>query len=248
MVLKRKKKREYYRESKIVRGVFDEHTLLVLYRLLNRNQISVESQIKEGKESVILSGLTKGGKWVAIKVYRTEARDFKKIWKYLVGDPRFGRVKKGGRTVINLWCKREFKNFKIAHEAGVSCPKPLHCKENVLIMSFIGKDGMAAPRLIDIKPKNPENVYKAVLEDMKKLVKRGLIHGDLSAYNILYIKKPYFIDFSHGTTVKNQSALELLKRDIKNINAYFSKLNISVKSPKRIFGELDSIIKESGKK
>jgi len=81
------------------------------------------------------------------------------------------------------------------------------------------------------------------LNNLKKLVAGRLIHGDLSAYNILLWDEPYFIDFSHGTTIKNRNALELLKRDIKNINSYFSKLDIPLKDPEDIFNELIKLIK-----
>jgi RIO kinase 1 len=93
-------------------------------------------------------------------------------------------------------------------------------------------------------PDDSEELYKMVLENLRKLVNARLIHGDLSAYNILLWDEPYFIDFSQGTTLKNQMALELLKRDIKNINSYFSKLNIAVKDPEDIFKDLMKIIKE----
>jgi RIO kinase 1 len=241
MVLKRK--RESYKDLKIEHGVFDEHTLMTLYRLTSKNDIFIESMLEEGKEAVVLSGLTKQKEWVAIKVYRIEACDFKKMWKYLVGDPRFSLMSKRTRTVVKLWCQREFKNMKIAKKAGVNCPKPLAVQDNVLIMSFLGDNGVLAPRLIDIMPDNPEELYKMVLENLKKLVHAGLVHGDLSAYNILLWDEPYFIDFSQGTTMKNQNALELLKRDIKNINSYFSKLNVAVKDPEDIFKDLINLIK-----
>jgi len=242
MVLKRKRKREYYKEFKIFHGVFDERTLLTLYKLLNKTKITAESLIKEGKESVILSGLTPEKKWVAIKVYRTEACEFKKIWRYLVGDPRFKSLKKRKRSIVNLWCKREFKNLKIAFKAGVNCPKPIVFRENILIMELIGEGGSPAPRLIDVILEDALPVYKDIIKDLKKLIKSGIIHGDLSAYNILLWNKPYFIDFSHGTTIDNQIALELLKRDVKNINTYFSKLNLHLKRPEKIYEELKKII------
>jgi len=248
MVLKRKRKREYYKEFKIVRGVFDERTLLVLYRLLNRKKISVEALVKEGKESLILSGLTKDKEWVAIKVYRTGACDFKTMWKYLVGDPRFHRIGKKRGRIVKLWCQREFKNLKIAQKANVNSPKPLFFDENILIMSFIGEEGILAPRLIDIIPDNPKKLYRLVLKNLNNLVKAGLVHGDLSAYNILLLNEPYFIDFSHGTAVNNPLALELLERDVKNLNSYFSKLNIPVKDSKKIYKNLNQIIKEKVKK
>jgi len=248
MVLKRKRKREYYKEFKVVHGVFDEHTLLVLYRLLNKTEITAESLIKEGKESVILSGLTPEKKWVAIKVYRTEACEFKKMWRYLIGDPRLKGLKKRKRTVVNLWCKREFKNLKIAVEAGVNCPEPITFRENVLIMSFIGEDGSPAPRLIDVILEDAPPVYKEIMKDLKKLIRGGIVHGDLSAYNILLLDKPYFIDFSHGTTINNQMALELLKRDLKNINSYFSKLNLHSKQPEKVYEELKKVIEKKVQK
>ena len=250
MVLKRKRKREYYKEFKIVHGVFDEHTLLILYKLLNETKITAESLIKEGKESVILSGLTPEKKWVAIKVYRTEGCDFKKMWRYLIGDRRFKRLKKKKRTIVNLWCKREFRNLKTAFKAGVSCPEPITFRENVLIMSFIGhgKYGIQSLRLIDLILEDPLPVYRKIIRDLKKLVKAGIVHGDLSAYNILLWYKPYFIDFSHGTTIDNQIALELLKRDLKNINSYFSKLNLHLKQPEMLYGELKAVIKKKAQK
>ncbi len=244
MVLKRKRKREYYKELKIVRGAFDERTLLTLYRLLNKEKISVGSLVKEGKESVVLSGLTKKRKFVAIKVYCTDACNFKNMWKYLMGDSRFRRVAKNRRNVVNLWSQREYKNLKIAFNAGVNCPRPLFFKENVMIIDFIGNNGLVAPRLIDVKPGNPGKTYRSVLRNLKKLTIAGLVHGDLSAYNILLSDKPYFIDFSHGTTLKSMIAKDLLKRDIKNINSYFSKLNIPLKSSEKIYKELEQIIKE----
>lgn len=242
MIMGKERKLEDLKEIKIVRGVFDEHTLLTLYKLLNKNKIHAQSLIKEGKESVILSGLTKNKEWAAIKVYRTEACEFKNMWKYLVGDSRFHRIGKRRRVVVNSWCKREFKNLKIAKEAGIDCPKPLFFKENILIMSFIGNNGIPAPRLIDVIPKNPKRIYKILLENLRRLVKAGLVHGDLSAYNILFLKNPYLIDFSHGITVKSQIALDLLRRDIKNINSYFSKLNVPVKDSESIYKSLLKLV------
>lgn len=244
LVLKRKKKREYAKDLKIERGVFDRRTMLILYNLLNKNIIEeVIGITKEGKESIILAGKAKDN-YVAIKIYRTEACNFKTMWKYLVGDPRFFRVKKARRSIVNMWCQREFKNLMIATKARVTCPKPIAFKENILIMSFIGEKDIPAPMLVSIRPPNPKKVYEDVLKNMKKLTKANLIHGDLSAYNILYLKKPFFIDFSHGITSENQLAPELLERDIKNINSYFSKLNTHVKDSKTIYNQLIKLIRK----
>jgi len=242
LVLKRKKKREYAKDLKIERGVFDKRTMLTLYDFLNKNILDeIIGITKEGKESVILAG-KKGKKYVAIKIYRTEACDFKTMWKYLVGDPRFFRVKKARRSVVNTWCQREFKNLMIATKAGVACPKPIAFKENVLIMSFIGENGVSAPMLIDVilKPEDIDYVYKLVTNEMKKLFKAGLIHGDASEYNILSDRgRIVFIDFSQAVTLKHPSAIEFLKRDVHNIARYFQRQGMVI-SEKEIY---DKIVK-----
>ncbi|MBL7170283.1 MAG: hypothetical protein ISS48_04645, partial [Candidatus Aenigmarchaeota archaeon] len=75
MVHKRKRTKDYYRDFRTVSGVFDNKTRLSLYRLLSKKQIQIESLIKEGKESVVFSGLTQEKEWIAIKVYRTQVMD-----------------------------------------------------------------------------------------------------------------------------------------------------------------------------
>ena len=63
--------------------------------------------------------------------------------------------------------------------------------------------------------------------------KAGLIHGDLSEFNILnYNEKPYIIDLSHGVKLDYPNVDELLQRDIKNLDRYFRKFNIRLDSEK----------------
>ncbi|MDI6798730.1 MAG: serine protein kinase RIO [Candidatus Aenigmarchaeota archaeon] len=236
--MKPKIRLEDVKELKIERKVFDERTLLAIYKLLNKGIIkSVEGVAKEGKESVVFSAKDKNDNWLALKVYRAEYCDFKSMWKYLVGDPRFSSVKKSRRAVILNWCKREFKNLTIAHEAGVSCPKPIAFNENILVIEFIGEDGKLAPRLIDVKLENrdKQGVYEFILNEVEKILRSGLIHSDLSAYNILIWGKPYIIDFSQAVPLKHQLASEFLRRDIKNVNSYFKALNVKIKNEEELF-------------
>jgi RIO kinase 1 len=210
-----------------------------IYELLNKGVLeTVEVIIKQGKESVVLAGKEPSGNWVAIKVYRTLACDYKNMWKYLVGDPRIKKLKKDRWSIVAAWCQKEFKNLKVAHEAKVSCPEPKAFRENVLVMEFIGENSVPAPRLVDIKVPNPKRVYSLIMKDLEKLIKAGLIHGDASAFNILFYKKPYLIDFSQSVMLKHPLALELLKRDIKNVNDYFSKLGVSVKDNEEVYKNL----------
>jgi len=205
---------------------------------------TVESLVKEGKESLVLSGKDKNENWLAIKVYRIEYSDFKNMWKYLAGDPRFSGLKKNRRLVVSTWCKREFKNLKIVYEAGVSCPKPITFNENVLVTEFIGKDGKLAPMLSNMKfnLEDARWIYEFLLGQMEKIVKAGLIHTDFSEYNILFFNRPYIIDFSQAVPLRHEMAKEFLKRDIKNINSYFKKLGVEVKDEEELFNSLSKMV------
>jgi RIO kinase 1 len=239
--LKPKIRLEEIKEFKIESKVFDRRTLLTMLKLMDKGIIkSIESTVKEGKESLILSAKNKENNWLAIKVYKTLHCDFKSRWGLLTLDPRFKGLKKERRSVVNNWCKREFKNLKIAFANNVTCPKPIAFKENVLIMSFIGENGEPAPRLIDIEIENMQDVYSFIVDGMKKLAKAGLIHSDLSAYNILIHDVPYFIDFSQAVMKDHPLAKEFLDRDVKNINSYFKKAG--VKTQENLFDELIKIM------
>jgi RIO kinase 1 len=104
---------------------------------------------------------------------------------------------------------------------------------------MIGDDEPALP-LKDTPPQNPEEFFQLLLNEMKKLYHAGLIHGDLSAFNILnHNEKPVLIDFSQSTVVKTPNSQELLERDIKNILQFFRKLGV-----KREAEEILHLIKE----
>ncbi|MCK5630702.1 MAG: serine protein kinase RIO, partial [Nanoarchaeota archaeon] len=67
-------------------------------------------------------------------------------------------------------------------------------------------------------------MFKDIISNMKKLHKAGLVHADLSGFNILNMnKRPVFIDFSQATPTNSMRSMEYLKRDIKNICVLFRK-------------------------
>src|SRR2546425_54481 len=154
------KEPKFFQEFKIESKVFDRRTLFAIFKLMQKGLIkSVESLVKEGKESVVVSARNSMGRWFALKLYRVEFSDFKSRWKYLSADPRFERLRKNKWITVITWARREFKNLKIAFEAGVNCPEPIFVNKNVLMMDFIGEDGIPAQRLIDSKMKNPQKIY-----------------------------------------------------------------------------------------
>ncbi|MBR9682805.1 MAG: serine protein kinase RIO [Candidatus Aenigmarchaeota archaeon] len=229
--------RKQYKDTerrKIFSGVFDEATLLTLYKMSNKGIFeTIHGIIKSGKESSVFLAETKDGKEVAIKVYAIGASNFGKMKPYLIGDPRFEKIKRDKRSITFAWCKKEYKNLQKAKNAGISCPEPIAFANNVLVLEFLGKKMEAYPRLAKTKVKDPEKLYKKIVKDLIAMYKKSkMVHGDLSEYNILIDnnEKPYIIDFSQAVILSHPNADDFLKRDVKNICRYFKKHGINCDS------------------
>ena len=95
-------------------------------------------------------------------------------------------------------------------------------------MGFIGKNGVPAPKLKDTLLEDPKTYFKKVVNNLRNMYSCGLVHGDLSEYNILDAGKPVFIDYSMGVTLKHPLAQELLERDVKNITKFFAKHDLKI--------------------
>jgi len=211
---------------KVYGNVFDNFTLRTIFKLSSEGHFDeLASPIKIGKESNVFSA-AKDDEFIIVKIYRLQSCDFNRMYDYIKYDPRFVGLRKNKRKIIFAWCQREYRNLLKAREAGVSVPLPIAFSNNILLLEFIGDDD-AAPQLKSCEPENKEKFFQEVVENMKKLYKAGLIHGDLSEYNILnYNDKPVFIDFSQCTTTNSIRAEELIERDIKNVCRYFKKIGI----------------------
>jgi RIO kinase 1 len=152
------------------------------------------------------------------------------MMQYIQGDPRFKRFKKSPRGIIYTWTQKEYKNLQLAEKAGVNAPRPIAFRRNILVMTFIGVDGVSAPLLRELPPANPADFYMKLLNEMRLLyVKAGLVHGDLSEYNIMvWEEAPVIFDVSQAMLTSHPIADSLLQRDIANINQNFRNLDIDV--------------------
>jgi RIO kinase 1 len=219
-------------EFEVIEEVFDRLTLEGIYKLMKRGVIDrIYGVIKAGKEGRIYWGLTPQEEEVAIKIYYTTTAEFRRgMLKYIEGDPRFKRVRKDPRRLIYTWTRKEFKNLKRAEKAGVNVPKPHAFYRNILVMGFIGHDGVPAPLLREVMPKDPEEFYHRLLREVRLLyIEAGLVHGDLSEYNIMvWEEKPVIFDISQAVLLDHPLSDQLLRRDLVNINTYFSELGVDV--------------------
>lgn len=227
-LMKEKRSEEY----EVLEEVFDRSTLMVIYDFLNKGVINeIYGVVKAGKESRVYWGKGAEGKELAIKIYLTVSAEFRKgILKYIEGDHRFKGVKRDTRSLIFAWAQKEFRNLEQATAAKVRVPKPIAVKNNVLIMEFVGKDGVPAPSMKELPPKNPDRIYSMLLEYLRRLyLKAELVHGDLSEYNIMIWKgRPVIFDISQAVPTSHPMAELLLRRDLTNINRFFSRLGVKV--------------------
>jgi serine/threonine-protein kinase RIO1 len=75
--------------------------------------------------------------------------EFHVLCRYVSGDFRFrnGYCRSNPRKMVKMWAEKEFRNLHRLQQAGIPCPQPMLLRQHVLVMGFIGKDGVAAPRL-----------------------------------------------------------------------------------------------------
>jgi RIO kinase 1 len=227
--------RESREEWKIYKNVFDQFTMRTIMKLMSQKVIDgLESPIMIGKESNVFSALTPDKKRVIVKIYRLESCNFNKMYDYIRQDTRYLNLKNKRREIIFTWVQREFRNLHKAREAGVRVPTPIAQANNVLVLEYIG-DEMIAIQLKDDVPKDLALFADEIIENLAKLYKAGLIHGDLSEFNILnYHDHPVLIDFSQGTSTDSPNARELMERDIKNLCTFLKKHKVNLEADKVI--------------
>jgi RIO kinase 1 len=226
-------------DLKTLEEVFDGKTLMTMMKMLNGGRLKeLQGALKSGKESRIYHGIDPDGKDIAVKIYLTSSNIFRQgRLKYIQGDPRFKNLPHDTRTLVEQWALKEFKNLELAREAELAAPRPIYVEKNILLMEFIGKDGVPAPHLRDVPLQTPKLWYDKILEMLKVLYEKAkLIHGDVSEYNILVPDGyPVLIDFAQAVTPEHPEAREFLKRDVENVNNYFKGLNVRPRSFERLF-------------
>ncbi|MCK4327463.1 MAG: serine protein kinase RIO [Candidatus Diapherotrites archaeon] len=214
-------------QRKIEKEVFDEFTADTVWKLARRGHLDfLGGVVSTGKEANVFKGWDREGNVRAYKIYRIETSNFQSMWDYIEGDKRFERVRPVKRHIVLAWCQKELKNLQTSHRAGCRVPEPFFSLNNILIMQFIGNE-FGAPLLKDVELDEPSQVYRLVAEDMKKLHKAGIVHADLSEFNVLWWQeKPWMIDIGQGVPLSHPKADQFLRRDCENVEKYFKKLGV----------------------
>lgn len=128
------------------------------------------------------------------------------------------------------WLMHEYTTMEELYELGATVPRPIAASENAILMTYYGDAYLAAPTLNEIRLPAEEAgpLFQAVLDDVERMLALGLIHGDLSPYNVLYwAGETILIDFPQVTYAEeNPDAYALLQRDITRIGEYFMRQGV----------------------
>jgi RIO kinase 1 len=219
-------------------------------------------KVKVGKEASVY--LCRSGEQVqtpllAAKVYRPRMlRNLKNDQLY-----REGRdvLDENGHAIIDLgmlkaqhkrsvygeqirhqsWIAHEFYALKELHEAGASVPIAYEMAPRAILMSYLGDESMNAPSLNDVtlQPGEASSLFDRILDNLHLLLSCGRIHGDLSAYNILYWEgNCVLIDFPQVIRIHgNRNAYPIFERDVTRLCEYFIDQGLSL-DPQRIAAHL----------
>ncbi|UCE81464.1 MAG: hypothetical protein JSV94_03385 [Methanobacteriota archaeon] len=217
----------------------------VVWRIKSGNLEFKESSYRSVKEAILSSGLAtevigliSSGKEadvylctyrsapIAVKVYRL-----------------YKTSHRGGRPIkldsLGWLAAREFEMTRQAWKGGALVPAPARRVENMFSMRYLGTDERPAPKLHEIEPSDPSAMMNQVLSGVEGLSHAGVVHSDLSAFNILVHEgRPWFIDLAQAVRVDRtgdvpwqrlHEASVALDRGLNALQGYFDKYGLDVR-------------------
>ncbi len=172
------------------------------------------------------------------KVYKDAAeRSFKKAVQYTEGrkvrNSRRQRAmekgsKFGRKEQEKTWQNAEVDALRLLADADVRVPVPYDCIDGVLLMELVtDENGDVAPRLGDVTMTDEEAIgnFVIVMQDVVRMLCAGIVHGDLSEFNVLLDEHgPVIIDLPQAVNASaNNNAKAMLLRDVDNMTRYFGQ-------------------------
>jgi RIO kinase 1 len=199
--------------------------------------------LKSGKEADVHLVERRHGDAVnllAAKRYRQfEDRLFRNDARYRsarrTGESRLDKaMAKGNRAGMafraRLWLATEFDALCRLWSAGVPVPYPVQKLDNELMLELIGPAEQVAPRLVHGRLDRPglNDAWNQVVDAMHTMVHCGVVHGDLSAYNILWDQgRIVIIDFPQSVDpIAHPEGISLLDRDVANVTNWFGRRGV----------------------
>lgn len=202
----------------------------------------VVSKINDGKEATVYLCEDADGHHLAAKMYR--ARKFRAFANDSTysnparrKDRRLAkairhRSRKGVLAAHHEWVDREWQVLNLLFEAGASVPQPVMRCASGILMEYLGTGMQRAPTLAELRlpTDEAEQALASVLRDVETMLDHGLIHGDLSAYNVLYLGgRARMIDLPQAVRIDDAAdPWPLFVRDITNLCDYFTRCGMEL--------------------
>ena len=184
----------------------------------------VGQRLGSGKEADVYL-CRDGRRLIVVKVYR-----------------QYRTTHRGGRPIklesMGQRASREFELLCYAWQGGARVPEPGRRVENMFSMQYLGTPAAAAPMLQHVRLDDPEEFLRATLAGVEGLAEAGVVHSDLSPFNILvHEKQPWFIDLAAGIRVDRlgapawvrlNEALAALETGARALGRYFHRYDLTL--------------------
>jgi RIO kinase 1 len=204
-------------------------------------------KVKVGKEASVYlcrPGPGVDAPYVAAKIYRPRSlrnlkndsqyregridldEDGKTLWREADVNAIIKRTAYGEEVRHASWIAYEYKTLEMLHAAGADVPKPYTIEKNTILMGYVGDAGTSAPALhaVTLEREEVQPLFERVLHNIDLLLTNKRIHGDLSAYNILFWDGDItLIDFPQVVSPEsNPTAWNIFQRDVIRVCQYFA--------------------------
>jgi RIO kinase 1 len=198
---------------------------------------TVVRQLMSGKEAMVFV-VRRDDETICAKVYKEATkRSFRQAVDYTenrtIKNTRAARAmakgtKFGRKVQEEAWQNAEVDALYRLAAAGVRVPKPFNFHDGVLLMELVvDENGDAAPRLNDVLFTREQALqhHATLLVEVVRMLCAGVVHGDLSEFNILLAEDgPVIIDLPQAVDAAgNNHASRMLLRDVGNLRAFFGR-------------------------
>ena len=218
----------------------------------NKHLTDVLFKVRGGKEANVYccaAHPSTGLELIAAKVYRPRMfRQLRNDARYRQGRPilddqgRSGyddhklhaiqkKTRFGQELEHTSWLAHEFQTMRVLYEAGVDVPRPLAQGNNTILMEYLGDRTMPAPTLnqVELTSEEAQPLFERLMHNIERMLACRRVHGDLSAYNVLYWEgEVKIIDFPQAVDpTLNPDAADIFNRDVKRLCQYFARQGVN---------------------
>jgi len=214
--------------------------ILALKSLVDRDFLeSLGKPLGVGKEADVYDALSPEGKRLAVKFYRIGRTSFR-------GYERTRTALATAHTYMLASIKaasREFQALRILYPRGVSVPEPIARDRHVVVTEIFHGIEVSSIRYLD----NPVKILCEILRNLVKAYEAGVVHSDLSAYNVLVTPKGeiILIDWPQWIKPSHPMARNVLRRDVRNLLKFFRRKWNVRELPRDCVGFVEDLVGET---